>query len=232
MSRLLTIAASDSSSGAGIQQDLRVFESLGLAGFTALTGITVQNEGGVARIEAAAPDLLMDQIRAAGPVDGVKLGALCSVDQIGPLSEVLEKLKVPIVADPVFAPTSGKTFLDDEGIQRYKELILPVVTVVTPNIPEARLLGLPDSGYSTAVYITGGHGKDIRYLTETLITAEEVQEIRIKRRSFAYSHGTGCAFSAALLCYLTAGVPLAAACKKASRFTRNLYRRINSSGHR
>ena len=225
--RLLTIAASDPSGGAGIQKDLQVFCHFGMWGASALTGLTVQDGAEVQRVEAVSAELLIQQIRASGMPDGIKIGALCSPAQIEPLGEFLATLKVPVVADPVFAPTNGAPFLNEDCAAAYRKHILAHATVVTPNIPEAELLGLPESGDSATVYITGGHSHNELGLREVLHEKGTAKAFVRPRYYLAYSHGTGCTFSSALLCCLVRGLTLVNACERAAKWTSALYRKIN-----
>ena len=172
---VLSIAGSDSDGGAGIQADLKAFARCGVHGMTAITAITAQNTVGVTAIEAVSPRMIVEQVRAVAEdigVDAVKIGMLGTAATVEAVVEALGLVgEAPVVLDPVMVSESGAALLDDEARAALVERLLPLTTVVTPNIPEARVLsGLGDGasqedlaravlalGPRVAV-VTGGHG--------------------------------------------------------------------------
>src|SRR4051794_14394124 len=142
----LSIAGSDSGGGAGIQADLKAFARCGVHGMTAITALTAQNTTGVELIEAVSPAMIKAQVHAVASdigVDAVKIGMLGTAETVRAVREALEPLAadgVPIVIDPVMVSESGAVLLDDEARAAIVEELLPLATVITPNLPEARVL--------------------------------------------------------------------------------------------
>lgn len=243
--KALTIAASDSSGGAGIQQDQRVIQLQGCWPLFAITGITLQDFSHLYRIESFSPKLLLAQLwnlRDNFRLDAIKIGAICHPDQIDVISEFLEDMKgLPVVLDPVLAPSKGRSFLEGDVVERYARELLPHVTVVTPNIPElGRLSRFPVTGqeeieraasalfqrFGCAVFVTGGHGTEKR-IREFLLCSSGKHEWHKTRETFAYTHGTGCALTSAIACLLARGTSLPEACRKASMSVSILFRFSN-----
>src|ERR1700733_10845449 len=146
--RVLSIAGSDSGGGAGIQADLKAFAACRVHGMTAITAITAQNTVGVDAIEAISPELILAQVRAVARdigVDAVKVGMLGSTETIDAVAEALAELRadnpaLPIVVDPVMVSETGAPLLLPQARNALITRILPIATVVTPNLPEARAL--------------------------------------------------------------------------------------------
>jgi hydroxymethylpyrimidine/phosphomethylpyrimidine kinase len=224
--RALTIAGSDSGGGAGIQADLKTFSALGAFGMTAITAVTVQNTKGVARYEELPASIVADQIRAvAGDigVDAAKTGMLASASIVEAVAETVDEMRIPnLVVDPVFVSKHGHLLLEDDAVEALRAAILPLATLVTPNLPEAA--GLSGSMVETredmrraaeailglgagAVLVKGGHlegpvASDLFAdgATETWIDAERVDT--------PHTHGTGCTLSAAITAHLAMGTSL------------------------
>ena len=141
---VLSIAGSDSGGGAGIQADLKAFARCGVHGMTAITAITAQNTVGVEAVEVVSPEMIIAQVRAVAEdigVDAVKVGMLGTAATVEAVVEALGILGgAPVVVDPVMVAESGAILLDDEARDALVERLLPLATVVTPNIPEARAL--------------------------------------------------------------------------------------------
>src|SRR3954463_12538277 len=149
--RLLTIAGSDSGGGAGIQADLKSFARCGVHGMTAITAITVQNTVEVRAVEAVPPQTIIGQVRAVADdlgVDAGKIGMLGDVATIEAVAQALGELPsgTPVVVDPVMVAESGARLLEPEAQSALVERVLPLATVVTPNLPEARALAGPHAG--------------------------------------------------------------------------------------
>src|SRR3712207_4811401 len=142
--RVLSIAGSDSGGGAGIQADLKAFARCGVHGMTAITAITAQNTVAVAGVWAVAPEAIVAQVRAVAEdigVDAVKIGMLGTAATIAAVEEALDLVAdAPVVLDPVMVAESGATLLDDDAQAALRDRILPRATVVTPNVPEAKVL--------------------------------------------------------------------------------------------
>src|ERR1700678_4365141 len=147
--RVLSIAGSDSGGGAGIQADLKAFAACRVHGMTAITAITAQNTVGVDAIQAIAPEMILAQVRAVARdigVDAVKVGMLGDAATIAAVAGAIAELPAgtPVVIDPVMVSESGAQLLDPSATQALIEQLLGLATVVTPNVPEARILaGLP-----------------------------------------------------------------------------------------
>jgi hydroxymethylpyrimidine/phosphomethylpyrimidine kinase len=224
--RLLSIAGSDSGGGAGIQADLKAFACCGAHGMTAITAITVQNTVEVRAVVPVVPVAIVAQVRAVTDdigVDAVKVGMLGSVESIAAVAEALDLIgDVPVVVDPVMVAESGATLLDPDAVEALRTWILPRATVVTPNLPEARVLaGLGDDAPAadlaravhalgpTAVVVTGGHAEPI---ADVFYAGDEVVAIPGERHPDGAAHGSGCTHSSALAARLAFGdTPLEAA---------------------
>src|SRR4051794_37049593 len=148
---VLSIAGSDSGGGAGIQADLKAFARCGVHGMTAITAITAQNTVGVTGVWAVSPEAIVAQVRAVADdigVAAVKIGMLGTTDTIAAVAEALDLLPgVPVVLDPVMVSESGASLLDDDAQSALRDRMLPRASVVTPNVPEARVLA-GDAGVS------------------------------------------------------------------------------------
>jgi hydroxymethylpyrimidine/phosphomethylpyrimidine kinase len=223
---VLSIAGSDSGGGAGIQADLKAFAACGVHGMTAITAITAQNTVGVSRIDPVAPSMIVEQVRAVVEdigVDAVKIGMLGSVETIEAVVEALGPLgDAPVVLDPVMVAESGAVLLDPEARGALVERALPLASVATPNLAEAReLTGLGDGASQEelaravhalgpdAVVVTGGHSEDG---ADLFFDGEEAVSIPGPRHPDGASHGSGCTHSSALAARLALGdSPLEAA---------------------
>jgi hydroxymethylpyrimidine/phosphomethylpyrimidine kinase len=225
---VLSIAGSDSGGGAGIQADLKAFARCGVHGMTAITAITAQNTVGVEAIEMIPPKMIIAQVRAVARdigVDAVKIGMLGNAATVEAVVEALETYVgnvVPVVLDPVMVAESGARLLDDEACDTLVEKLLPLVTIATPNIPEARVLsGLGDDASQEdlaravqtlgpdAVVVTGGHSAA---LVDLFFDGDEPVEIPGERHPGEAAHGSGCTHSSAIAAFLARGAePLQAA---------------------
>lgn len=224
----LSIAGSDSGGGAGIQADLKAFARCGVHGMTAITAITAQNTVGVEAIELVAGEMLIAQIAAVSEdigIDAVKVGMVGSAQAIEGVVAALAlivKKDPPVVVDPVMVSESGAALLDPDAEETLRVRLLPMATVVTPNIPEARVLtglgegasqeelarGVVALGPKVAV-ITGGHSEE---MVDLFFDGEQVVEISGERHPDGAAHGSGCTHSSALAAYLARGEePLEAA---------------------
>jgi hydroxymethylpyrimidine/phosphomethylpyrimidine kinase len=223
---VLSIAGSDSGGGAGIQADLKAFARCGVHGMTAITAITAQNTVEVRGADTVVPDMIVAQVRAVAEdigVDAVKIGMLGVVATVEAVVEALGYVgDAPVVIDPVMVAESGATLLEADARRALVEDLLPLATVITPNIPEAReLTGLGETasqeelaravvalGPRVAI-VTGGHSQD---LVDLFFDGGRVVEIPGERHPDGSAHGSGCTHSSALAAFLARGdEPLAAA---------------------
>ena len=228
MKTLLTIAGYDPSSGAGVTADLAVFAAHGYFGVSAITGLTVQSTTGVRRTEAVAPDLLGETLACLFEdieIAGIKIGMLATAANVAVVADFVASLPgLPVVLDPVLRSSSGRELLEPEGVALLRERLLPLVSWATPNRGEAALLGeLPAH---VAAVITGGDDDAADLIRagglETWLRGE-----RIESRS---THGTGCAFSSALLCGLVAGLDSVEAARRAKAYVAEAIRRAPAVG--
>jgi hydroxymethylpyrimidine/phosphomethylpyrimidine kinase len=230
--RLLSIAGSDSGGGAGIQADLKAFAACGAHGMTAITAITAQNTVGVSAVHTIPPDIIVAQVRAVLEdigVDAVKIGMLGTVPTIEAVAAVLSELPAgtPVVIDPVMVAESGAELLVPAARQALIAQLLPLATVVTPNLPEARALvhgeaaddERPDDAAELTraihalgpdvVVVTGGHRAQT---TDVFYDGRQLVEIPGPRFASTAAHGSGCTHSSVLAARLAHGdEPLAAA---------------------
>jgi hydroxymethylpyrimidine kinase/phosphomethylpyrimidine kinase len=225
----LTVAGTDSSGGAGIQADLRTFGALGVWGVCAVTAVTAQNSRGVAGVHTLPPAMVRAQIDAvandARP-GAIKTGMLATADIVRSVAGVVaERRLFPLVVDPVLSASQGGRLLDPAGLQAMRDLLLPLCTVLTPNLLEAEaLLGhpvteahdMPDAAAALgqlgprAVLIKGGHLRSER--------SPDLLWFDGARINTANTHGTGCTLSAAITAYLATGLAVPAACSKGKAF--------------
>jgi hydroxymethylpyrimidine/phosphomethylpyrimidine kinase len=223
---VLSIAGSDSGGGAGIQADLKAFARCGVHGTTAITAITAQSTVGVEAIEAVSPETIVAQVGAvAGDIgiDAVKIGMLGTAETVAAVVDALELVgQAPVVIDPVMVAESGAVLLDDAARTALVERLLPLASVVTPNIPEARALagegeGEPQEDLARevlalgpgAVVVTGGHSAAA---VDLFYDGHEAVAIAGERHPDGASHGSGCTHSSALAAFLAHGQsPLEAA---------------------
>jgi hydroxymethylpyrimidine/phosphomethylpyrimidine kinase len=223
---VLSIAGSDSGGGAGIQADLKAFARCGVHGMTAITALTAQNTVGVEAIEAIPPEMIIAQVRAVAEdigVDAVKIGMLGNAETVAAVVEALAYTgDAPVVLDPVMVAESGARLLDEDAGDALVNDLLPLVTIATPNIPEARVLsGLGEDASQEdlaravqalgprAVVVTGGHSTA---LVDLFFDGDEPVEIPGERHPGEAAHGSGCTHSSSIAAFLARGAePLQAA---------------------
>ena len=236
---VLSIAGSDSSGGAGIQADLKTFSALGVYGATAITAITAQNTKGVNSQFALPPQMVYEQITAV--IDDlnpavVKIGMLSNTDIVNAVAEALGKYKLTIILDPVIVSTSGHRLLSVEAQDVIKERLIPLSSLVTPNIPEMEALcGMPlgtlsekrcaarhllDLG-AKAILIKGGHEEgDTK--SDILFTPSadgiQTQTFTSDTITTRNVHGTGCTLSSAITAFMARGLDTADAIAEAKRY--------------
>jgi hydroxymethylpyrimidine/phosphomethylpyrimidine kinase len=224
---VLSIAGSDSGGGAGIQADLKAFARCGVHGMTAITALTAQNTTGVSAVHTTPPDFIVEQVRQVASdigVDAVKIGMLGTAETVRAVSEALDLLDedTPIVIDPVMVAESGAVLLDDPAREALAELLIPRATVITPSLPEARVLaGDTPNGDAEAlaktlhalgpraVVVTGGHRE---HVTDVFYDGTAIHTLTGPRHPDGAAHGSGCTHSSALAAHLALGhSPLEAA---------------------
>ncbi|WP_265500327.1 bifunctional hydroxymethylpyrimidine kinase/phosphomethylpyrimidine kinase [Paracoccus beibuensis] len=232
----LTIAGSDSGGGAGIQADLKTFSALGCYGASAVTALTAQNTRAVTMVEPVTPAMIAAQIDAVfGDLDvrAVKLGMLGGPRAIATVADGLQGRGVPVVLDPVMVAKSGDALLPADAVATLRQLMLPLATLLTPNLPEAaRLL---DTTVATteeemtfqaaallglgagAVLMKGGHAQG-PICTDLLVAPAGVMRLSAPRHPTRNTHGTGCTLSAAVAAGLAQGLALQQAVTRAHAY--------------
>ncbi|CAM3592386.1 Hydroxymethylpyrimidine/phosphomethylpyrimidine kinase [Deinococcus saxicola] len=216
----LTIAGSDSGGGAGIQADLKTFEAHGVFGTSALTLITAQNTLGVHAVHALDPRLVTAQIEAVlddFPVSAVKTGALGNAGIIRAVAAALRGRGLPLVVDPVLLAKSGDALLEPDAVKVLRGELLPLATLITPNVPEAQELFGLKLPTDLPLLLKGGHADDDVVIDE-LRTPEHHLRLHAPRQNTRHTHGTGCTLSAAITANLALGLALPEAVRSAHRY--------------
>jgi hydroxymethylpyrimidine/phosphomethylpyrimidine kinase len=235
MNTALTIAGSDSSGGAGIQADIKTMTANGVYAMSAITALTAQNTTGVTGIMEVTPEFLSLQLEAIFTdiyPDAVKTGMVSSGDLIKTISSTLKKYNAQnIVVDPVMVATSGAKLISDEAIEILKAELLPLATVITPNIPEAEVLsGMTIKNeedmiaaakaiyekFNCNVLLKGGH--QINDANDLLYRDGGYVWFKGKRIDNPNTHGTGCTLSSAIASNLAKGENLDDAVKHAKEY--------------
>ena len=230
--RILVIAGSDSGGGAGIQADIKTAMALGAYASTAITAVTAQDTRNIHDVHLVPPAFIRSQIALAladPGADAIKTGMLGDAAAVELVADAIAGAGLPLVVDPVMVATGGKRLLDRAAVAALKRFLLPITTVVTPNLPEAEVLigrPIPDVSamYSAAetlltlgvpaVLLKGGHGQgDV--LIDLLATADGILAFEHPRLPTRHTHGTGCTLATALAAGLAAGMPLPDAARRA-----------------
>ena len=235
MKTALSIAGSDCSGGAGIQADLKTMTMNGVYAMSAITALTAQNTTGVRAIQESAPEFLKQQLDAVFEdiyPDAVKIGMVASGQLIDVIADRLRYYDAKnVVVDPVMVASVGSSLIRREAVQVLVRELLPIATLVTPNIPEAQVLSgltietkedmiaaarkIGDS-YHCAVLLKGGHS--INDANDLLYTKGELTWFEGKRIDNPNTHGTGCTLSSAIAANLAKGFPLAEAIQRAKAY--------------
>lgn len=234
----LTIAGSDSSGGAGIQADIKTMTCNGIYAMSAITALTAQNTTGVTKIMEVSPDFLKEQIKDVVEdifPDAVKTGMVSSSELIKTISESIKEFKLKnIVVDPVMVATSGAKLISDNAIETLKNELLPLATVITPNIPEAEVLcdskitsekdmenaaKSINEKFGCAVLLKGGH--NLNDANDFLFDGKIGTWFYGKRINNPNTHGTGCTLSSAIASNLAKGYPLKKSVKNAKDYLSN-----------
>lgn len=234
MIKVLSIAGSDPSSGAGIQVDLKTFQLLGAFGMAIPAALTVQNSRGVSAVEPISSAMLAKQLEALLSditPDAIKIGMLLTKQNVETVVKAVARHKIKnLVIDPVLRSSSGKILLEHEAVAVLKKKLFPRALIITPNIPEAETLTgsmlecdadmdfaagkLLDMGPGY-VLIKGGHF--IGPAEDTLYGGKTVLSFSTPRRKGAF-HGTGCVLSSAITVFIARGLPVEKAVEKAKQF--------------
>ena len=235
MKTALTIAGSDSCGGAGIQADIKTMTMNGVYAMSAITALTAQNTTGVRAIMEATPEFLAQQLDAVFEdifPDAVKIGMVSSSALVEVIAQKLTFYNAKsIVADPVMVATSGSALIKTDAIKTLTEKILPIATLVTPNIPEAQVLSGLDiknkddmqraaekifSDYGCAVLLKGGHS--VNDASDLLCSQDGFEWFEGKRIDNPNTHGTGCTLSSAIASNLAKGFSLGESVGRAKQY--------------
>jgi len=234
IARILTIAGSDSGGGAGIEADIKTISALGGYACTAITAVTAQNTLGVFGVQVMPAEFVRLSIRTVLSdigVDALKLGMLANAEIIEAVADCLPP-NIPIVVDPVMIATSGAVLLPDNAISALRERLIPLATIITPNLPEAaKLTGLllnDAEDYiaagralvaqgAAAALIKGGHAEG-DMLTDFLVHAGGVETISLPRLHTKNTHGTGCTLASAIATGLAQRLTLLDAVRRARHY--------------
>lgn len=233
--KILACAGSDSIGGAGIQADIKTVSAHGHYAMTAITAVTAQNTMGVSLAEPVSPEMMRGQLEAVFEdifPDAVKIGMMMNSENVKIIADVLKTYNaVNIVCDTVIMSTSGRQLLDDDGVRLFRERLMPIADIITPNIPEAeRLCGMKIScaedmeraaallyGESGgAVLVKGGHLDGEAH--DILVYDGKTQHFTAKRIASSNNHGTGCTLSSAIACGLAEGKSINEAVASAKRY--------------
>lgn len=235
MNTALTIAGSDSCGGAGIQADIKTMTANGVYAMSAITALTAQNTTSVSDIYEVSPEFLQAQLKAIFEditPDAIKIGMVSSSDLIKTIAKSLKEYNGKnIVLDPVMVATSGAKLISDDAISTLKEYLIPLATVITPNIPEAEVLSnmeihneeemikaaaVISEKYDCAVLCKGGHS--INDANDLLYRNGEYKWFYGKRINNPNTHGTGCTLSSAIASNLAKGRDLDTSVEKAKKY--------------
>lgn len=246
MKTILTIAGSDSFGGAGIQADIRTILSLGAHALTAIAALTAQNSFGILgvhRVPAAFLEKQIESVLADITPDAVKIGMVFSASNIRRTAAILKRHSLKnVVLDPVLKASTGAPLIEPGGLSVLKRDLLPLVSVVTPNLAEASILSgkrvetLADMEGAARVIkemgpdcvVTGGHLKAA--CIDLLYDGKEMVRFRSDRIPTPHTHGTGCVFSTALATFLASTNDLKSAVEQAHEFTHGAIRRGYACG--
>lgn len=233
--KVLTIAGSDCSGGAGIQADIKTMISNGVYAMSAITSLTAQNTTGVTDIVNTTPDFLKSQLEAIFTdiyPDAIKIGMVPNKELVEVVASELKKYKAKhIILDPVMVSTSGSNLIDDEAIEAMKEMLIPMAEIITPNIPEAEILsGMKINSkndikgvakyiskqYNSFVLLKGGH--NVSDANDLLCLNSEIKWFTGQRIDSKNTHGTGCTLSSAIASNIAKGMELCEAIEKAKKY--------------
>ncbi|MEN2767061.1 bifunctional hydroxymethylpyrimidine kinase/phosphomethylpyrimidine kinase [Ornithinibacillus xuwenensis] len=234
----LTIAGTDPSGGAGIHADLKTFQEIKSYGMSIITSVVAQNTTGVQAVHHLPNEMIhqqFDSVLSDMPVHAFKTGMIATIDMMQLIREQIATINAPYVMDPVMVATSGDSLIDGNARNYLREHLLPLASVVTPNIPEAEFIigqsieTVEDMQEAAtiivhqygagAALVKGGHlsGEAIDFLYD----GKKMHTFTAKRVETANTHGTGCTYSAAITAYLSQGIMLPLAVERAKEFVTN-----------
>jgi hydroxymethylpyrimidine/phosphomethylpyrimidine kinase len=241
-SKILIIAGSDSSGGAGIQADIKTVTALGSYAMTAITAVTIQNTTGVRSIVPIEPKKISDQIQFTSKdikPDAIKIGMLHSANVIKSVMCSLDVIKVKkIILDPVMIAKGGAKLIDEKAVELLKNKLIKKVSLITPNVPEAEILtntrikNKEDMIFAASilielgaknVFIKGGH-LDSKVVEDIFVSKKEIMLIKNKRITTSNTHGTGCTLSSAISVFFACGKTLKKSCELATMYVNNSIR--------
>jgi hydroxymethylpyrimidine/phosphomethylpyrimidine kinase len=247
MKKVISIAGSDPSSGAGIQADIKTFHALGAFGMAVPAALTVQNSRGVSRAEAVSAGMLSKQLEALLSdirPDAIKTGMLLTRQNVNAVARAVREFRIrKLIIDPVLRSSSGRQLLHPEAIESLKKNLFPHALLITPNIPEVEALvgteirSEQDMDYAAGalldmgplfVLIKGGHATGPA--ADTLYGGKSVIVFSTMRRKGDF-HGTGCMLSAAITVFTAMGYPVEKAVEKAKQFVDKMLRSAKPVGN-
>ncbi|MEH6578750.1 MAG: bifunctional hydroxymethylpyrimidine kinase/phosphomethylpyrimidine kinase [Amphritea sp.] len=234
----LTIAGSDSGGGAGIQADLKAFSALGVYGASVITAVTAQNTQEVRSIHRVPDAIIGDQIDAVFDdlrIDAVKTGMLGDVDTVAVIADRMARLKPRhLIIDPVMVAKSGDALLKSTAVELLKDRLIPLATLITPNLPEAAvLLGCAEPQTlaemevavkqlyqlgAGAVLLKGGHLEGSQQATDLFYDGQQLVSLQAERIATGNTHGTGCSLASAITAGLASGLDCLTAVQQAKEY--------------
>ena len=241
-SKILIIAGSDSSGGAGIQADIKTITALGSYAMTAITAVTIQNTTGVKSIIPIESKEISNQIEFTSKdikPDAIKIGMLHSTKVINSVIKSLDSIRIKkVILDPVMVAKGGTKLIDNKAIKLLRNKLMKRVVLITPNIPEAEILtGIKiktkeDMIFAASkmiqlgaknVFIKGGHLKS-KVLIDIFVNKKEIKIIKSRRITTGNTHGTGCTLSSAITTFFSCGKSLKKSCELATKYVNNAIR--------
>ena len=242
-SKILIIAGSDSSGGAGIQADIKTVTALGGYAMTAITAVTSQNTTGVSSVLPIKPKEIESQImftsRDIKP-DVIKIGMLHSSEVMFSVLKALKKIKTKkIILDPVMVAKGGTKLINQSAIKTLKKQLIKKVYLITPNIPEAevltemKIINLKDMVYASKILLNlgvknvllkGGHKQGSKYVEDIFANKKEIEVFKNKKIKTKNTHGTGCTLSSAIATFLSCGKPLKKSCELGIKYVNQAIR--------
>lgn len=231
----LTIAGTDPSGGAGIQADLKTFQELQSYGMSVITSVVAQNTTGVQSIHHLPLEMIADQLDSVFsdmPVNAFKTGMIANIDMMDIIYTKIKDRNLPFVMDPVMVATSGDMLINEDARIYLRDKLVPLCTIITPNIPEAEFLtgekiGNIEEMQTTAMKIVHEYGAGAALVkgghlsgdaVDFLYDGKEMHTFTEKRIDTVNTHGTGCTYSAAITAYLSHGFSLLEAVEKSKHY--------------
>ena len=246
----LSIAGSDSGAGAGIQADLKTFSALGIYGCTAITAITAQNTRGVSAICEIKPEIIAEQIRSILtdiPIDAIKIGMVYNKQIIQAVGKMISNSKCPVILDPIILAGSGARLLLNNAIESFIDELVPLSTLITPNIMEAGKLtntkidsevDVVEAAHAIRklgarnVIIKGGHFGVKKSVTDFFLDDDgKSTQFSNPWIDVKETHGSGCNFSAAAAAFASKGFSLVHSCRLANQYVHSALKSVSKIGH-